>query len=178
MPEVWEQERIFRTLDIQLDLVRNINMILDIIAEEMTEQQAMDNLVDMRLCEAHRLAILRLTPVRYLQNDLESKLRGVVIDEYQNLLPNRGISSGASNNTWKERFPTLSSSSRVTVEDLKEIEQTTEILMEVKDDLKALWQDDMIRTLLKKRNYPLQNSQRSWLSNIWRRFKTEPATAS
>lgn len=163
--------------------MRNVNTILDILALEMALPPNPNDPEPLKFNEKHRLLKLRLTPIRGVQKDLERKLGSGAFEESPpEPLPAPAMSSAASvvesveiegfagtrrdpkefyirsNNTWKDRFRSRSSSSGATAQELREIEETAGLIAGCKDDMKAVWEDETVRQMLKKRKYGLEDS--------------------
>lgn len=185
-PKAWKQERLLWTSVIQLNLVRNVNTILDIMSREMQLKPVPNDPEPLQFTEKHRILKLRLAPIRSLQKDLERKLGSGAVEDIPSPgdIPAPPMSSAASvvesttdmdpgfygtrrdprefyvraNNTWKDRFRSRSSSTGAQAQDLKEIEETAVLMNRCKDDMKAIWEDETIRKMLKKRKYRLEDS--------------------
>lgn len=163
--------------------MRNVNTILDILAHEMAQTRHATDPEPLNFNEKHRLLKLRLTPIRGVQKDLERKLGSGAFEEMgPDALPAPAMSSAASvvessvdiegfsgtrrdpreffirsNNTWKDRFRSRSNNG-ATAQELKEIEETAGLIAGCKDDMKAVWEDETVRLMLKKRKYRLEDS--------------------
>ncbi|KZT03259.1 G-protein alpha subunit [Laetiporus sulphureus 93-53] len=104
-PKAWAEERESWRTVIQLNLVRNMNTILDLLAEEMTAatqlhvSSASDSSDDeeapiappsrsdgpLRFTDQHALLKLRLAPLHGLQKDLEARLGIASHEEKENI---------------------------------------------------------------------------------------------
>lgn len=223
-PRAWKQERLVWTTVVQLNLIRNVNNILDVINQEMANQNSGkveppgDSVISPvfdGFSEKHKVLRLRLAPLRGVQADLERKLGSGAFEDHGN---GRGRSHSASagaaesylidgelhtrrspkeffirsNNSWKDRlkqgikYPGRPSSGgsinntpgawggnerEVSLSgdwgrapaDLDEI---TSIIAGCREDIKALWEDDVVQKVLSKKKYRVDESSGFFLFDI------------
>lgn len=103
-PRAWKQDRLVWTTVVQLNLIRNVNNILDVVSQEMAVQSAArtdpssgsDLVPPMHdsFSEKHKILKLRLAPLRGVQVDLERKLGSGAFEDHGN--HGRGRSQSAS----------------------------------------------------------------------------------
>jgi len=222
-PRAWKQERLVWTSVVQLNLIRSVNSVLDILNQEMAIQTtaragstgdvpAMDD----RFSEKHKILKLRLAPLRGVQTDLERKLGSGALEDQGKFNNNdRGRAESASavtgtifppdsppidgddlqiqrlprefyirsNNSWKDRFisglktvgrPHSGGSVRnvfgafgghekgVSLAEWgkvgADLEEVTSIIVGCKEDIKALWEDDLVQRVLSKRRYRVEET--------------------
>jgi len=217
-PRAWKQERLVWTTVVQLNLIKNVNGILDILGHEIAAQATRIDTNDRDFpakdlfSEKHKILKLRLAPLRGVQADLERKLGSGVFEDHGHSnnhgqgpaqfasvisrtessyiddddLHNRRLPKEfcvRSNNSWKDRFknglrnagrPYTGESSQnvITVRGGNEkgdssgkggkvtvdLEGITGIIAECREDIKALWEDELVQRTLSKRRYRVDES--------------------
>ncbi|KAF9458709.1 guanine nucleotide binding protein, alpha subunit [Collybia nuda] len=203
----WSEERASWRAVIQLNLVRNVNLILDHLTHEMSGSQSPDGnnsdesaedivpvrrtaktLPPLRFKEKHRLLKLRLGPLGGVQTDLEQKL-GAASTEVKNtpassaapfdLVQNRRALqefSINSHNGWKtalDKFraarPIRAENGNGSLQKLKQDEDDiSEVLASCKDDIKAIWDDPMVREMLTRRKIRIEDAPGFFLNETER----------
>ena len=209
----------------QLNLIKNVNNIVDVLNHEMAIQTAtrVDSigggslpLMDDQFSEKHKILRLRLAPLRGVQTDLERKLgsgafedRGPLNSSSQGQIqpsssessPTDDESSHArrlpkefyirSNNSWKDRLKSglknagrpYSGGSLVGPGDKElsllgrgkasaDLEEITGIIAGCREDIKALWEDELVQKVLSKRKYRVDESSGLYVLRL-HRFSTE-----
>lgn len=103
-PRAWKQERLVWKTVVQLNLIKNVNSILDVLGQEMAIQTTRVEstsdvvpVIDDRFSEKHKVLKLRLAPLRSIQTDLERKLGSGAFEDY-----------GQSNNDGRARAQSTS----------------------------------------------------------------------
>jgi hypothetical protein len=182
----WQEERTSWRAVIQLNLVRNVNTLLDFLTEEMsppksdpassspsssTAPQKRTSVSASPFTERHRLLKLRLGPLRRIQKDLERRLGAATIEIQSTTVttaapfyqkPVLQEFSINSSNGWKtalDRFRSLRPSPSVPKRGWDaELEEITEVIASCADDMKAIWEDPTVRSLLDKRQVRLDEA--------------------
>ena len=220
-PRAWKQERLVWTTVVQLNLIKNVNSILDVLGQEMATQNtrtdSTSDLVsiaaDEQLSGRHRVLKLRLAPLRSIQADLERKLGCGALEDHGQLNNNgRGRAQSASaitstasptesptvggdelqiqrlpkefyirsNNSWKDRlknglkivsrpysggslnnaFRSWGGNEKIHLgeKDSAELEEITSIIVGCKEDIKALWEDELVQKILGKKKHRVEES--------------------
>ena len=222
-PRAWKQERLVWTSVVQLNLIKNVNNILDVLNEEMaaqaaTKAESISDIVavaDEQFSEKHKILKLRLAPLRGVQVDLERKLgSGALEDQGQlnnngrgRIQPSSAESSPVdgdesptqrlpkefyirSNNSWKDRFKNglknagrpysgVASGSGEREVSLggwgkasADLDEIASIIAGCKEDIKDLWEDELVQRVLSRRKYRVDES--SGLCVLpFNRFRTE-----
>ena len=202
----WSEERAGWRAVIFLNLVRNVNLILLHLENEMADipydpYDSQENLADtprlaralprLKFTEKHRLLTERLAPLATVQDNLESNLGSASLD------PRTADSIGAapfdepengrrplqefsinSSNGWKtalEKFRTLRSAPAAARTDSNENssspvtttsprisvrhseDEIAEIIASCRDDIKTLWDDDIVGETLIRRKIRLED---------------------
>lgn len=191
-PKSWKQERLVWTSVIQLNLVRNVTTILDILQHEMTKataepsKQPMDE-KPLEFTEKHRLLKLRLMPVREVQKDLERKLGSGAFEEvapsaYSSLEFSAASEFNEStseldeprrrdphefyirsNNSWKDR---VRPGAGLKHERFKQREEIAGLIAGCKEDMNAVWEDPIIQQMLRRRKFRLEDSPGFFLNDV------------
>jgi hypothetical protein len=194
----WQEERTSWRAVIQLNLVRNVNTILDILTEEMSSRSDSElsnspsfsasarSSLPIQFTEKHRLLKLRVGPLRRIQKDLERRLGAAVtevqsttvmtaapFDSFSDTFSDTAAPEGPvlrefsinSSNGWKtalDRFRSGKTSGVPTSAPKRgwdaELDEITGVIASCKDDMKAIWEDPMVRTVLSKRNVRLDET--------------------
>ena len=219
-PRAWKQERLVWTTVVQLNLIKNVNSILDVLGQEMaTQNTRADSTTDIvpvtddQLSGKHRVLKLRLAPLRSIQADLERKLGCGALEDHGQFNNNgRGHAQSASaitstasptespsvdgdelqiqrlpkefyirsNNSWKDRlknglkivgrpysggslhntFRSWGGSEKIHLgeKDSAELEEITSIILGCKEDIKALWEDELVQKILSKKKHRVDES--------------------
>ena len=227
-PRAWKQERLVWTTVVQLNLIKNVNNIVDVLNHEMAIQTATRvdsiaggslSLMDDHFTEKHKILRLRLAPLRGVQTDLERKLGSGAFED-QGQLNNNGrgqIQSSSSessptdfdeddpqsrrlpkefyirsNNSWKDRLKNgLRNAGRpysigsITGPIEKEpsppgrgkacadLEEIAGVIAGCREDIKALWEDELVQKVLSKRKYRVDESSGLCVTRLYNRFRTK-----
>jgi guanine nucleotide-binding protein alpha-1 subunit len=204
----WSEERAGWRAVIFLNLVRNVNLILSHLENEMAdipydpEEEELQEIVEvprparalprLKFSEKHRLLKERLAPLATVQDSLESNLGSASLDprtaselgaapfdeldDDQKPLPEFSINSSNGWKTALEKFRTLrsaptsradssandASSSPVTLASRRASvrhseDDIAEIIASHRDDIKTLWEDDIVGETLMRRKVRLED---------------------
>jgi hypothetical protein len=177
----WEKERDGWRSVVQLNIVRSITTIIGVVEAEMNgditadseedddETQAGDGGEMVKFTDKHQMLMIRLAPLRAVEAELKHRL-GAGTDPVQPSLPmtatpfddpadNLGPRRTApefSVRSWKEvldpedRLPPQSTGG--------DLDAVTLTIAACKDDMKALWDDKIVRLALKRRKLRLPDS--------------------
>lgn len=181
----WEKERDGWRSVVQLNVVRSITTILGVVDAEMNgevldseddeEAPAGEPHETVKFSDKHQMLMIRLAPLRAVEAELKRRL-GAGTEPIQPSLPmtatpfddpadNLGLRRTApefSVRSWKEvldpvdRFPQIHSTGG-------DLDSPTLTIAGCKDDMKALWDDKMVRLALKRRKLRLPDSAGLWV---------------
>ena len=219
-PRAWKQERLVWTTVVQLNLIKNVNNIVDVLSQEMAAQTTTDvdsiddvePALDVQFSEKHKILRLRLAPLRGVQSDLERKLGSGALEDHGHLNNNgRGrIQSSPterspidgddsqiqrvprefyirSNNSWKDRLKNglknagrpysggVSGASGGNEREASlagwgkastDLEEVGGIIAGCKEDIKTLWEDEVVQTILSRRKYRVDESSGLCVSRL------------
>ncbi|KAG7443309.1 guanine nucleotide binding protein, alpha subunit [Guyanagaster necrorhizus] len=179
----WTEERLLWKSVIFFNLVRNVNDILDILAQEMTRSAVThaDNnsddssadespTVPLKFKETHRLLKLRLGPLRRIQTDLERRLGNAAIElKTTDVMTAAPFNKPAINefsinarNGWKTAFDKLKAMRRPEMDALQQMKDDEDEIADVvagcREDMKAIWEDPVIREMLARRRDRIEDS--------------------
>ncbi|TFK90902.1 G-protein alpha subunit [Polyporus arcularius HHB13444] len=189
----WEAERASWCMVIQLNLVRGINFILDLLSEEMAggpSPSAGDSDVSddddarfspasgkVHLSSKHRLLKLRLAPLRTVQHDLELRIgiqAGADLSDTMISPPGSPTMGPAqrkqeffvrSSTSWKHnRSASEAAGGRRSKE--SQMRETADILAGCADDMKAIWQDTTVREMLLRKGIRMETTPGFFLNDI------------
>lgn len=160
---------------VQLNLLRNVNTILDALAQEMSAPltAAVDDGSDdesiagpsnapsqrpppLRFTEEHRVLRLRLLPLRSVQEDLQARLGAADWPTPKQEAGGKARPQDFfvwSNAGWKNSpsdAPRSMKQRRASEES-----ETAGVLASCADDIKALWKNETVQTMLRKRRMRL-----------------------
>ncbi|CCM04111.1 uncharacterized protein FIBRA_06271 [Fibroporia radiculosa] len=185
-PKSWAEERESWRIVIQLNITRNVNMILDLLSEEMSNPSILlQGSVDsdesdddsplpgspsnapLRFTDKHALLKLRLGPLRGVQRDLEQIIGTSSNEEVFFALPGdpQALSPPASKSRPKEAFIRANhtwklnnKSQQAAVKHFKEnkVHEATEIIAGCADDMRAIWDDATVQQMLRKRRIRME----------------------
>ncbi|KZT64204.1 G-alpha-domain-containing protein [Daedalea quercina L-15889] len=205
-PHAWAEERNSWRTVIQLNLVRNINSVLDMLAEEMansspkpTSPAAVVNVSDdeddivepsatassstgpLRFTDHHALLKLRLTPLRGLQRDLEETLGVSLTEDVEHPLQRSSVRSAAgrtsqeafirSHTSWKSRLRSMGEGGAdgvVKKNREAKAREAMEILAGCKDDIREVWEDEMVQEMLRRRQFVIESIPGFFLNDVER----------
>ena len=226
-PRAWKQERLVWTTVVQLNLIKNVNNIVDVLNHEMAIQTATRvdsiaggslSLMDDQFTEKHKILRLRLAPLRGVQTDLERKLGSGAFED-QGQLNNNGRGSIhpssesspidadeddpqsqrlpkefyiRSNNSWKDRLRNglrnagrpYSMGSTIGPGEKEpsppgrgkacaDLEEITGVIAGCREDIKALWEDELVQKVLSRRKYRVDESSGLCVLRPYDRLRTE-----
>ncbi|KAL5495940.1 hypothetical protein ACEPAI_1404 [Sanghuangporus weigelae] len=193
--KAWQEERDSWRAVIQLNLLRSVNTILDILQREMTgsgyissptssdseDEDEQHDSTHLQFTEMHKLLKLRLAPLRRVQKDLECRL-GSGAEEPTDAPPGT-ITEAApqefyvrSSTGWKSTLEKLKSRNSTGSRDdshtrewrEREAEETNAIIAGCRDDMRSLWLDPTIRQMLARRKLRLEDSAGFFLDDVER----------
>ncbi|OBZ74732.1 Guanine nucleotide-binding protein alpha-1 subunit [Grifola frondosa] len=191
--DAWAAERESWRMVIQLNLIRNVNTILDLLAEEMSGKATMatddsdisDDEVDpqsvtnnaLHFTGRHRLLKLRLAPLRRVQQDLELRIGLSASDEAYSSPPSSPV-IGQKERRHQEFFVRSTSGWKGQTHNRRLSElggrkskealnrETIEIIAGCADDMKAIWEDISIRDMLHRRGIRMEATPGFFLNDI------------
>ncbi|TFK45280.1 G-alpha-domain-containing protein [Heliocybe sulcata] len=180
--EAWQEERASWRAVIQVNLIRSVRTIFDAVLLEMAGDTSYDSDSDERanpsvrlpllqFTEKHQLLKFRLMPLRRVEADLRRRL-GAACDELSDASslmsspplpgPERAgpaRPSEVSVRSWRDAFemhirsPKGSSVGHGTLES----DDATDVIAECREDIKDLWEDNVVRQVLKRRNVRVED---------------------
>ncbi|KAG1772919.1 guanine nucleotide binding protein, alpha subunit [Suillus placidus] len=170
----WIEERASWRAVILLNLVRSANAILDALSQEMDDVD-MDELDAFKFDDYYRQYKVRLSPLQTVESNLK-RLLGATDD----IQPRKQISSTTiapcgspeffvRSRTWRNFLQTTRNPEflRHSFErDLPTLLDSTDVIANGKDDIKALWSDDHIQAMLWRRKTRLEDSAGFFLDSI------------
>ncbi|KAK0189499.1 guanine nucleotide binding protein, alpha subunit [Armillaria mellea] len=189
----WTEERLLWKSVIFFNLVRNVNDILDILAQEMSRSATTlaDNSSDdssadespnvpLKFKETHRLLKLRLGPLRRIQTDLERRLGNAAVElKTTDVMTAAPFGKSAVNefsinatNGWKTAFDKLKAMRRPEMGALQQMKDEEDEIADVvagcREDMKAIWEDPVIREMLARRRDRIEDSPGFFLNDAER----------
>lgn len=188
----WTEERLLWKSVIFFNLVRNVNDILEILAQEMSRSATLaDNssddssadespIVPLKFKETHRLLKLRLGPLRRIQTDLERRLGNAAIElKTTDVMTAAPFGKPAVNefsinatNGWKTAFDKLKAMRRPEMGALQQMKDEEDEIADVvagcREDMKAIWEDPVIREMLARRRDRIEDSPGFFLNDAER----------
>ncbi|KAF9226022.1 G-alpha-domain-containing protein [Gyrodon lividus] len=160
----WVQERASWRTVIQLNLVRSVNTILEIIQREIDDEDEEDA---VPFADKHHLLRLRLRPLRGVENDLK-RLLGANPDEIQGsphevsprVSPRTSSEFFVRSWNWRDYLQASRNgdSARRSIRHDVSSHDVTGVIAGCKDDIKVLWEDSVIREMLSRRRVRLEDS--------------------
>ncbi|KAH7912751.1 guanine nucleotide binding protein, alpha subunit [Hygrophoropsis aurantiaca] len=181
----WIEERASWRTVIQLNLVRAINIILDALQLEMSgvplEDEVQDpNLRPLVFTSEHQRLKLRLGPLRGVESDLK-RLLGSATNPQSRPSSRAGTPSPTDSPKPSQEFsvrswnllsvlqaPRQDRSKRTGKQDGVDPNDITEVIASCRDDMVALWKDDLVREVLKRRRIKIDDSASFFLSQLSR----------
>ncbi|KAI6025557.1 guanine nucleotide binding protein, alpha subunit [Pisolithus marmoratus] len=156
-PENWARERASWRTVIQLNLVRSVNAILDAVKHPVGDDEN-----KISFTERHQLLVMRLSPLRSVELDLK-RLLGAATNPVDVVEPSPAIHTVSprasaefyfcasfANGNGNGRSHTRSEGVNST--------NASEIIAECSEDIKDLWEDDVIQGMIKRRGLRLEDS--------------------
>ncbi|KAF9457710.1 G-protein alpha subunit [Collybia nuda] len=193
----WKQERASWRLVIQLNLIRSINIIVEILQAEIegtaveydpirdsTDSVVLHPRSSFALTEKHQLLRLRLGPLRRVEADLKRRLGAgsdEVMDENAGVLDTRETPGGRPKEFcvrgWKNALENpgammkaMKSGAPRPTQDGEEkelvVDEATEVISSCKDDIKMLWSDEVVQTVLAHKRVRLEDSAGFFLHDL------------
>jgi guanine nucleotide-binding protein subunit alpha len=165
--ETWLDERSSWRAIIQLNLIRTVVNLLDLIGEALADSSF--EMPHFPLTEKHRLLRLRLTPLRGVQQDLQRRLGAAAIEESSNpgpggVLPRPSEFAIRSRDGWRsalERFrgrpaAGVQESARAADARVRKAAEVTEVVVGCAEDMKALWEDGAVQEMLRRKKIRIE----------------------
>jgi guanine nucleotide-binding protein subunit alpha len=179
--DTWLEERSSWRAIIQLNLIRSIVTLLDLLGDALSGP-ALDSpsALSMLLTEKHRLLRLRLAPLRGVQQDLQRRLGAAAVEETYNpgpggVLPRPSEFAVRSHDGWRsalERFRArpqeAQESARAADARMRKAAEVTEVVVGCAEDMKALWEDYAVREMLRRRKVRMEEEPGFFLNDIER----------
>ncbi|KAI0633064.1 guanine nucleotide binding protein, alpha subunit [Trametes polyzona] len=191
----WEAERASWRMVVQLNLVRGINQILDLLGEEMAgntapalpDSDVSDDDGPSRVPRAggplhfsgkHRLLKLRLAPLRTVQRDLEIRIgihAGGDIGDVINSPPGSPVLGATgrkqeffvrSATSWKQLHNRSNSDGTNAKMQDAQIRETADIIAGCAEDMKAIWHDPVVREMLGRKGIRMETTPGFFLNDI------------
>jgi hypothetical protein len=167
--ETWHEERSSWRAIIQLNLIRSIVSLLDLLGDSLGSS-ALDSpsASSVPLNEKHRLLRLRLVPLRGVQQDLQRRLGAATIEESYNpgpggVLPRPSEFAVRSHDGWRsalERFRArpqeAQESARAADARMRKAAEVTEVVVGCAEDMKALWEDNVVQEMLRRKKVRME----------------------
>jgi guanine nucleotide-binding protein subunit alpha len=164
--ETWLDERSSWRAIIQLNLIRSVVTLLDLVGDALSDSYFDASLLP--LTEKHRLLRLRLAPLRGVQQDLQRRLGAAAIEETNNpgsggVLPRPSEFAVRSRDGWRsalERFRTrpqnAQENARAADARVRKAAEVTEVVVGCAEDMKALWEDAAVQAMLRRRKIRME----------------------
>ncbi|KAJ6591120.1 heterotrimeric G protein alpha subunit [Mycena vulgaris] len=193
--DAWEQERAGWRAVVQLNIIRSIILILEIIEAEMSgnvpleEDEAprrfSDSAADV-FSDKHRLLMIRLAPLRGVEADLKRRLGAGAEPVHPSLpmsatpfedpapIPAPKRRAEFFVRSWTDAIAPVNPQRSPTHADL---DSSTITLMTCKDDMKALWSDPAVQLALDRRKIRLVDTAGFFLNDL-DRIATRSYTAT
>jgi guanine nucleotide-binding protein subunit alpha len=121
----------------------------------------------LKFTEKHRLLKLRLGPLYRVQKELEDKLGAAASEVYSFDSPNnqkrpREFSINSTNG-WKTALDKLRPLLNVTGGSTRKLrdaesDETTDVIAGCRDDMKAIWEDPVVRKMLNRRKFRIEDT--------------------
>ncbi|KAI0049030.1 G-alpha-domain-containing protein [Auriscalpium vulgare] len=207
--ELWQEERSSWRAIVQLNLIRSVVSLLDLLDQAMTtpepirlplpetsRPQTSERLLSsprappsaIEFSDIHRILRLRLAPLRGVQQDLERRL-GAAAEEVITAGPRNEalpLPPGArerpaqefavrSRDGWRsalERFRPRNGdaqdTARAAENRLRKVAEVTEVIAGCGDDMKALWEDPVMKELLARKKIRMEDEPGFFLNDIER----------
>ncbi|KAI6134829.1 guanine nucleotide binding protein, alpha subunit [Pisolithus croceorrhizus] len=169
--EKWAQERTSWRTVIQLNLVRSINAILDAIKHPDADDGSR-----ISFTERHQLLAIRLSPLRRVEEDLK-RLLGAAANPVEVMEPSSSIRTVSPRpsaefyvRSWEwRRFVQASQNGNESEHPRTRHEGTnstdiSEIIARCSEDIRELWEDDVIQDMVKRRALRLEDSATFFLN--------------
>jgi guanine nucleotide-binding protein alpha-1 subunit len=164
--ETWLEERSSWRAIIQLNLIRSVVTLLDLLGEALTNPAP--DATSISFTEKHRLLCLRLTPLRGVQQDLQHRLGAASLEEANNpgsgaVLPRPSEFAVRSRDGWRsalERFRARPQDAQETARAadarVRKAAEVTEVVIGCADDMKALWEDGAVQAMLRQKKIRME----------------------
>ncbi|KAI0248951.1 G-alpha-domain-containing protein [Lactifluus subvellereus] len=176
--ETWLEERSSWRAIIQLNLIRSVVSLLDLLGEALTNSAS--DTASFSLTEKHRLLRLRLAPLRGVQQDLQHRLGAATVEESSNpgsgaVLPRPSEFAIRSRDGWRsalERFRARPQDAQETARAadarVRKAAEVTEVVVGCADDMKALWEDGVVQEMLRRKKIRMEEEPGFFLNDIER----------
>lgn len=171
----WIEERASWRAVILLNLVRSANTILDALSQEMDDVDP-DELDDtFKFDDFYRQYKVRLSPLQAVENNLKHLLGATEDIQLRKQISPTTIPPCGSpeffvrSRTWRNFVQTTrgtDSPRHSCQQDLSTLLDSTDVIANGKDDIKALWRDTRIQDMLWRRKTRLEDSASFFLDSI------------
>ncbi|KAI6121992.1 guanine nucleotide binding protein, alpha subunit [Pisolithus sp. B1] len=160
--EKWAQERTSWRTVIQLNLVRSVNAILDAVKDPDADDGSR-----ISFTERHQLLAIRLSPLRRVEEDLK-RLLGAAANPVEVVEPSSSIRtiSPRPSAEFFVRPPKTGTKVHIRAPGTREQTSTdvSEIIARCSEDIRELWEDDIIQDMVKRRGLRLEDSATFFLN--------------
>ncbi|KAI6131403.1 guanine nucleotide binding protein, alpha subunit [Pisolithus croceorrhizus] len=169
--EKWAQERTSWRTVIQLNLVRSVNAILDAVKDPDADDGSR-----ISFTERHQLLAIRLSPLRRVEEDLK-RLLGAAAKPVEVVEPSSSIRTISPRpsaeffvRSWEWRsFVQASQNGNESAHPRTRHEganstDVSEIIARCSEDIRELWEDDIIQDMVKRRGLRLEDSATFFLN--------------
>ena len=167
--ERWHEERSSWRAIIQLNLIRSIVGLLDLLGDALGGSASdSPSAPSVPLTEKHRLLRLRLAPLRGVQQDLQRRLGAAAVEESYNpgpggVLPRPSEFAVRSDDGWRsalERFRArpqeAQESARAAEARMRKAAEVTGVVVGCAEDMKALWEDNVVQEMLRRKKVRME----------------------
>ena len=173
--QTWLEERSSWRAIIQLNLIRSVVTLLDLIGHALADSYYETS--SLPLTEKHRLLRLRLTPLRGVQQDLQRRLGAASIEETTNpgsggVLPRPSEFAVRSRDGWRsalERFRArpqdAQENARAADARVRKAAEVTEVVVGCAEDMKALWEDAAVQGMLRRKRIRMEEEPGLYVSS-------------
>lgn len=188
--EDWDKERNGWRAVVQLNIVRSITTILSVMEAELSGEVPAESEDDeatqvgdsegMKFTDRHQLLMIRLAPLRGVEAELKRRL-GTGSEPVQPALPMiatpfevvteaailRRTDPEFAVRSWKDVLDPEGRPLR-TEDAGRDLDPVTDMIAGCKDDMKALWDDKLVRLALRRRKLRLPDSAGFFLNDLER----------
>jgi hypothetical protein len=182
--EAWKQERISWRAVIQLNILRSVNTILNALHDEMNGLPLADDddsgempidTSHLQFSDKHQLLKLRLGPLRRVETDLKRRLGAGAEEDQAPFSPvtmNTAFTESEAGKlpkrrpqeffvrSWRNALEKSDGIPKPTSprHNGDERDESTEVIARCRDDMKALWEDRVVKEVMSKRRLRLEDS--------------------
>ncbi|KAG6920059.1 hypothetical protein DXG01_010127 [Tephrocybe rancida] len=166
----WADERDSWKAVILLNLARSINVVASIISEEISNSRAVSPTDKgshrVGLTEHHRNLVLKLVPLRQIQQDLETLIGSGSSEGDATYNLQRGSQEFVlrSSTGWKTVLDHIRNPRGGKELQLQRV--ASEVIVSLKDDIHELWNDAAVRNTLQRRKLRLEDTPGFFLNDL------------